>query len=75
MKVVLRLTRSQHMALSSILVQYALLKDQPQEFVDVAEDRTTTVGELLSAVIPLNEVEVNASEICMGQYADRQYGN
>lgn len=56
-KVVLRLTRSQQMALLDILVAYCRLPDQSQEFVDVIEDVTTTTGELLTVVADLSEVE------------------
>ena len=43
----LAVTNSQRMALTDILLAYSMLRDQPQEFVDVVEDRTTTVGELI----------------------------
>ena len=56
-KIVIRLTRSQQMALANILVHYALLKDQPQNFVDLAEDVVTTTGELLTLFTDLREVE------------------
>jgi hypothetical protein len=58
MTIVLRLTRSQQMALVDILIAYCRLKDEPQEFVDVVKDCTTTTGELLALVADLREVEL-----------------
>ena len=55
--VVLRLTRSQQMALVDILIAY-MRSDDVQEFVDVAADVTTTPGELLRLVGDLREMEV-----------------
>lgn len=46
-QLLLRLTRSQQMALIDVLIAYVRLADQPQEFVDVANNVTTTTGELL----------------------------
>jgi hypothetical protein len=56
--IVIRLSRSQQMALADILVHYALLKDEPQSFVDLVEDHITTTGELLTLVTALREVEL-----------------
>jgi hypothetical protein len=50
MMITVRLTRSQQMALVSILVHYAQLQDEPQNFVDVGNDVTTTTGELLTLI-------------------------
>lgn len=55
--VVLRLTRSQQMALIDILISYIRL-DEVQTFVDISADTTTTTGELLSLVSSLQEIEV-----------------
>lgn len=49
-QIVLRLTRSQQMALIDVLIGYVRLNDQPQEFLDVSHDVTTTSGELLRLV-------------------------
>ena len=49
-QVMLRLTRSQQMALIDVLICYVRLHDQPQEFLDVSKDHTTTSGELLRLV-------------------------
>lgn len=57
--IVLRLTRSQQMALLDLLIAYVRLPDEVQIFVDVTEDRTTTTGELLSLVASLREVEIS----------------
>jgi hypothetical protein len=46
-KEALRLTRSQQMALLDILIVYVQLSEEPQEFVDVVRNVTTTTGELL----------------------------
>lgn len=46
----LTLTRSQQMALIDVLICYVRLPDQPQEFLNVSEDITTTSGELLRLV-------------------------
>jgi hypothetical protein len=53
--IVLRLTRGQQMALTSILSSYMVLADQPQDFVDVLEDRTTTTAELFDLVMNVRE--------------------
>jgi hypothetical protein len=50
MQETLRLTRSQQMALLDILLVYVRLPDEPQEFVDVLRDVTTTTGELLQLI-------------------------
>jgi hypothetical protein len=55
--VVLRLTRSQQMALVDILIAY-VRSDDVQEFVDVANDVTTTTGELLRLIGDVRELEV-----------------
>jgi hypothetical protein len=55
--VVLRLSRSQQMALVDILIAY-MRGDDVQEFVDVSTDTTTTVGDLLRIVGDLRELEV-----------------
>lgn len=55
--VVLRLTRSQQMALIDILIAY-IRTDEVQSFVDVGNDVTTTTGELLSLVADVRELEV-----------------
>jgi hypothetical protein len=57
-RVIIRLNRSQQIALVNILVHYILLKDQPQNFVDVVNDVTTTTGELLTLVTYMSEVEM-----------------
>jgi hypothetical protein len=58
--VVLRLTRSQQMALADIVLAYARLTDHPQEFVDCSSPDfvTTTTGELLALLTDLRELEV-----------------
>lgn len=48
--VILRLTTSQRMALTDVLLSYIQLRDQPQEFLDVVNDITTTTGDLLRLV-------------------------
>lgn len=55
--VVLRLTRSQQMALVDILVAY-MRTEECQEFVDVMTDTTTTPGDLLRICGDLRELEV-----------------
>jgi hypothetical protein len=55
--VVVRLTRSQQMALVDILVAY-MRTDESQEFVDVMTDTTTTPGDLLRIVGDLRELEM-----------------
>lgn len=55
--IILRLTRSQQMALVDILVAY-IRTDEVQTFVDVSNDATTTTGELLSLVADVRELEV-----------------
>jgi hypothetical protein len=59
-EVVMRLTRSQQMALVDILVAY-MRTDEPKEFVDVTTDTTTTPGDLLRIVGDLRELEVTES--------------
>jgi hypothetical protein len=59
--VVLRLTRSQQMALVDILVAY-LRSDGVQEFVDVCADVTTTPGDLLRICGDLREIEVTHAQ-------------
>jgi hypothetical protein len=54
--VVLRLTRSQQMALVDILVAY-IRTDEAQEFVDLSTDTKTTTGELLSLVASVDRIE------------------
>lgn len=49
-EILLRLTRSQQMALIDLLIAYIRLPDEPQEFVDVAEDVTTGTGQLLHLI-------------------------
>ena len=51
LRCVLRLTRSQQMALSSILLAYCSDVSECHEFVDVIADVTTTSAELLALVI------------------------
>jgi isopropylmalate/homocitrate/citramalate synthase len=60
--VVLRLTRSQQMALVDILIAY-IRSDDVQEFIDVANDVTTTPGELLRIVGDVREMEATEIEI------------
>jgi hypothetical protein len=57
--VVLRLTRSQQMALTEIVLAYSRL-EEPQEFVDCSSPDcvTTTTGELLTLLTDLRELEV-----------------
>lgn len=56
--VVLRLSRSQQMALVDILIAYMVRGDDVQEFLDVSTGTTTTVGDLLRIVGDLRELEV-----------------
>lgn len=51
-EILLRLSRSQHMALLDVLISYIQLADQPQEFVDCSlpSTPTTRTGELLHLV-------------------------
>lgn len=49
-EILLRLTRSQQMALIDVLIAYIRLPDEPQEFVDVVEDVTTSAGQLLHLI-------------------------
>lgn len=56
-KVVVRMTRSQQMALVDILVAY-LRSGDVQEFVDVLNDVTTTTGDLLQLLGDISEMEV-----------------
>ena len=55
--VVVRLTRSQQMALVDILIAYMRSGDV-QEFVDVTTDTTTTPGDILRIVGDLRVLEV-----------------
>jgi hypothetical protein len=55
--IVFRFTRGQQMALANIVLNYAMMKDQPQEFVDVVNDQTTTTAELLRLVTDPREWE------------------
>jgi hypothetical protein len=55
--VLLRMTRSQQMALIDILIAY-MRSDDVQEFVDVSSDTTTTPGELLRLIGDIRELEV-----------------
>lgn len=55
---VVRMTRSQQMALVDILVAYMRIDDEPQEFVDVSTDTTTTPGELLRLIGDMRELEI-----------------
>jgi hypothetical protein len=64
--IVLRLTRSQQMALVEILVAYIRMKDQVHEFVDVINDRTTTTGQLLGLVSDFREVEIGPTKEELG---------
>ena len=57
-KIVLRITRSQQMALTDILSRYMQLQDEVQEFIDCGEDVTTTTGELLTLVMDMREIEL-----------------
>jgi hypothetical protein len=54
--VVLRLTRSQQMALVDILISY-IRSDDVQEFIDVTNEVTTTTGELLRLIGDVRELE------------------
>lgn len=58
--VVLRLTRSQQMALIDVLLEYARDPEKPQLFVDCSSDEgtATTTGDLLVLVSDLRELEV-----------------
>lgn len=47
----MKLTDSQVMALRDIVARYMRLEDEPQEFVDVAKDVTTTTPGLLTALM------------------------
>lgn len=58
--VVVRLTRSQQMALVDILVAY-MRSDEVQEFVDVVNNVTTTPGDLLRIVGDLRDLEITQS--------------
>lgn len=57
--IVLRVTRSQQMALIDILIDYIRMPEHTEQFIDVANDVTTTPGELLSLVSSLQEVETS----------------
>jgi len=48
---VVRLTLSQRMALADIIALHMTALDEPQEFIDVSSDVTTTSGELLRLVL------------------------
>lgn len=56
-RVVVKLTRSQQMALVDILVAY-MRTDEPQEFVDVTTDTTTTPGDLVRLIGDTSNLEV-----------------
>jgi hypothetical protein len=58
--IVLRLTRSQQMALVDILIDYVRQPDSIQTLIDVQNDTETTVGELLSLVASTREIELVA---------------
>lgn len=55
--IIFRLTRAQQMALANIVLNYSMMNDQPQEFIDVLNDHTTTTGELLRLVTDPREFE------------------
>lgn len=50
MSYVIRLTMSQHTALLGILVIYACQPDSTLEWVDVVNDKTTTLADLMNLV-------------------------
>jgi hypothetical protein len=56
--ILLRLTRSQQMALVDVLIAYIRLGDQPQEFDDVLREVTTGTGELLHLIAQAGHPEV-----------------
>lgn len=56
-EIVVRLTRSQQMALIDILVAYSMTDGYVQEFIDVSTGATTTPGDLLRIVGRLREPE------------------
>ena len=56
-EVVVRMSRSQQMALVDILIAYMRSNDV-QEFVDVLTDTTTTPGDLLRIVGDLRRLEI-----------------
>lgn len=56
-RVILKLTRSQQMALVDILIAY-MRGDDVQEFVDVTTNTTTTPGELLRLIGDTSHMEV-----------------
>jgi hypothetical protein len=62
MMVVVRLTRSQQMALLDVLMAYSLNQEQPQEFVNCSTvpPTTTTVGDLLLLLNDVAEFEVRS---------------
>lgn len=56
--VILRLTRSQQIALVDILIAY-MRSDDVQEFVDISSEITTTPGELLRLVGEQRVLEIS----------------
>lgn len=60
-KFVYRLTRSQRMALLSVLAEYIQLPDQVQVFVDVTADTETTAPDLLNLFATQTELECSPS--------------
>ncbi len=62
MRIMLRLSRSQQMALADILMTYMRLENQPQNFIDCSTGTTTTTGELLTLVTDLRELEAEPGE-------------
>lgn len=64
--VVVRLTRSQQMALIDILIAYTRSGDV-QTFVDCCRDVTTTTGDLLQIVGNMRELEVEGGKTSVGR--------
>ena len=60
-EILVRLTRSQQMALLDVLITYVRLADEPQDFVDVLRDVTTGTGELLHLIAQAGMPEVQTA--------------
>jgi hypothetical protein len=64
MSYVIRLTPTEHSALLGILVNHARQPDATQEWVDVVNEKTTTLGDLMTLV---GTAEWESSAIRKGQ--------
>lgn len=58
MTIILRLTRSQQMALTSLVADYMRMDQATEVFIDVSSDVETTPGELLALVSDMKEIEL-----------------